>query len=74
LHAVYQASHHGDAAFELAVRNGVRAHHWRFGDMPPQPEVTGDAISQITAYVRWLQLLSAAPPLSDTRRREGDRP
>jgi mono/diheme cytochrome c family protein len=56
VHDVYRASHHGDGAFELAVRNGVRAHHWRFGDMPPQPSVTPDDVRLITAYVRWLQM------------------
>jgi hypothetical protein len=33
----------------------VRAHHWRFGDMPPQPTITPDAIHMITRYVRELQ-------------------
>ena len=42
-------------AFELAVRRGVRAHHWLFGDMPPQPTITPDAIPMITRYVRELQ-------------------
>jgi mono/diheme cytochrome c family protein len=55
LHEVYRASHHGDAAFALAVLNGVRAHHWRFGDMPPQPGLTGQDVRDVTAYVRWLQ-------------------
>jgi mono/diheme cytochrome c family protein len=58
LHEVYGPSHHGDVAFELAVRNGVRAHHWRFGDMPAQPQVTSDEVRAITQYVRWLQELS----------------
>jgi len=57
LHRVYRSAHHGDAAFELAVRTGVRAHHWRFGDMPPQPQVTHEDVRAITAYVRWLQEL-----------------
>jgi mono/diheme cytochrome c family protein len=54
-HIVYEPGHHGDAAFELAVRNGVRAHHWRFGDMPPQPGVPPAAVADIVAYVRWVQ-------------------
>ena len=29
-------------AFQLAVANGVRAHHWKFGDMAPVKEVTPD--------------------------------
>jgi cytochrome c len=52
---IYRPDHHGDAAFLLAVRNGVRAHHWRFGDMPPQPSVAERDVLEIIAYVRWLQ-------------------
>lgn len=44
LHRVYEPSHHGDAAFQMAVRNGVRAHHWRFGDMQPLPDLTPDDV------------------------------
>jgi mono/diheme cytochrome c family protein len=58
LHGVYRSSHHGDASFELAVRNGVRAHHWRFGDMPPVPGLMVNEVRAITAYVRWLQQLA----------------
>jgi len=54
-HRIYEPSHHGDAAFMLAVRIGVRAHHWRFGDMEPLPQVTDDMVREILAYVRWLQ-------------------
>jgi len=52
---IYEPSHHPDAAFLLAVRRGVRAHHWNFGDMPPQNGVSDDDVSQIVAYVRGLQ-------------------
>jgi len=44
-----------DVAFELAVRRGVRAHHSRLGDMPPQPAVTPAEVTAITRYVRELQ-------------------
>ena len=54
-HRYYEPSHHADASFLLAVRNGVAAHHWRFGDMPPQPQVGDDEVKAITAYVRWVQ-------------------
>lgn len=54
-HRIYEPSHHADIAFQLAVRNGVRAHHWRFGDMAPVPNVSDEQIAAITAYVRWLQ-------------------
>ena len=35
LSVVFQPGHHGDGAFALAAINGVRAHHWDFGDMAP---------------------------------------
>lgn len=54
-HRVYEPSHHGDAAFTLAVRNGVAAHHWRFGDMPAQPTVAAEDVKRIVDYVRWVQ-------------------
>lgn len=52
LHRIYEPSHHADIAFQLAVKNGVRAHHWQFGDMAPVPNVTPDDVGHITAYVR----------------------
>ena len=55
VHKIYEPSHHGDAAFILAAQNGVRAHHWRFGDMPPVQGVTRAEVMDIVAYVRALQ-------------------
>ena len=55
VHPFYVPSHHGDAAFRFAVQRGVAAHHWRFGDMPPQPQVSESEIDAIVPYVRWLQ-------------------
>ena len=55
LHIIYEPSHHSDAAFMLATQRGVAAHHWRFGDMPPQPYVDSATVRKITAYVRWAQ-------------------
>ena len=52
LHKIYEPSHHGDAAFQLAAKSGVRAHHWPYGDMAPVPQVTPDEVAHITAYVR----------------------
>ena len=52
LHKIYEPSHHADAAFQLAVANGVRAHHWKFGDMAPVKGVTPDDVAHVTAYVR----------------------
>jgi mono/diheme cytochrome c family protein len=58
VHVIYEPNHHSDAAFQLAAANGVRAHHWQFGDMAPVPGVTQGQVSEITAYVRWLQRLA----------------
>ncbi len=56
IHRIYEPSHHGDMAFVLAARNGVRAHHWKFGNMPPVEQPLTDAeIGAIITYVREIQ-------------------
>lgn len=55
VHQIYNPGHHPDAAFFSAAHNGVRHHHWHFGDMPPQPQVTDADLAAIVAYVRGLQ-------------------
>lgn len=55
VHKIYEPGHHGDTAFLMAARNGVRAHHWRFGDMPPVPGVSEEDVSNIVRYVREIQ-------------------
>lgn len=55
IHRYYEPSHHPDSLFTRAVRFGVRQHHWRFGNMPPQPEVPQEEIDLITGYVREIQ-------------------
>ena len=55
VHKIYEPNHHGDAAFLRAAANGVRAHHWNFGEMPRIEGVTPDEVQQIIRYVRWLQ-------------------
>lgn len=55
LHRVYHPGHHGDQAFFLAAKNGAKAHHWRFGNMPPVAGVTDQQLDMIVAYVRALQ-------------------
>ena len=55
VHKIYEPGHHGDAAFLLAAKNGVRAHHWRFGNMPPVEGVTDGDVKMIVTYVRELQ-------------------
>ncbi|MEO8249647.1 MAG: cytochrome c [Burkholderiales bacterium] len=55
LNPVYNPGHHPDEAFMRAVRNGVRQHHWNFGDMPAQPAVSEEEVRQIIRYVREVQ-------------------
>lgn len=55
VHKIYEPNHHGDVAFQRAAASGVRAHHWKFGDMPKIDGVTPDEVEQITRYIRWLQ-------------------
>jgi cytochrome c5 len=51
----YRPGHHGDGAFLNAARNGVQAHHWDFGDMPPVEGLTNSDIAALVRYIRELQ-------------------
>lgn len=56
VHKIYEPSHHGDAAFLVAVRDGARQHHWLFGSMLPVEQILTDGeIALIILYVRELQ-------------------
>lgn len=55
VHDVYNPGHHDDGAFYRAVENGVRRHHWNYGNMPPQPQVSRETVATIVRYVRELQ-------------------
>ncbi len=55
VHKIYEPNHHGDPAFQRAAANGVKAHHWEFGNMPKIEGVTSEDVDQIVKYVRWLQ-------------------
>ncbi len=55
VHIIYEPSHHGDMSFQLAAKNGVRSHHWPFGDMPPVADVSEMDVENIIAYIRKLQ-------------------
>ncbi len=54
-HKIYEPNHHADVAFQRAAENGVRAHHWEFGNMPKIEGVTPADVEQVIRYVRWLQ-------------------
>ena len=52
---IYHPGHHSDVSFRRAVTQGVRQHHWTFGDMPPVATVTADEVERIICYIRELQ-------------------
>lgn len=55
IHKIYNPGHHADEAFFRAAKNGVRGHHWSYGNMPKQPQVSAGEVAAIIAYVRELQ-------------------
>ena len=56
MHAFYKPNHHGDASFYRAAMSGVKAHHWKFGDMLPVEGMTQRTIVKIVPYIRWMQV------------------
>ena len=52
---IYRPSHHGDFSFVRAVTLGVPQHHWLFGAMPAQAQMTREQIDQIVTYIREIQ-------------------
>lgn len=52
---IYEPGHHADEAFQRAAFNGVTAHHWNFGNMPPIEGLTRADVQYVARYVRELQ-------------------
>ena len=52
---VYHPGHHQDFSIRNAVSQGVRQHHWTFGDMAPVAGVSSDEVEKIICYVREMQ-------------------
>ena len=48
VHKIYEPSHHADFAFQRAAAQGVRAHHWKFGNMPKIESVTPDDVTHLS--------------------------
>jgi len=55
IHDIYNPGHHSDISFHRAVQYGTQQHHWSFGNMPPQPQVTKEQVDKILRYIRELQ-------------------
>lgn len=62
VHKIYEPGHHQDFTIQSAVRNGVPAHHWQFGNMPPVPTVTDEDIPNVICYIRELQRANGIIP------------
>ena len=58
VHWTYKPGYHADEDFYDAVKLGVVAHHWPYGDMPPIPGLSDDEIAEVVAYVRAAQAAS----------------
>lgn len=52
---IYHPNHHADLSFRWAIERGVRAHHWKFGDMPKVEGVSSSEIDALIKYIRGLQ-------------------
>jgi mono/diheme cytochrome c family protein len=66
LSVVYEPGHHPDESFRRAVAQGVPAHHWDFGAMPPLPALSDSDVDSIIAFVRYRQQaegFEAYPPI-----------
>ena len=55
MHAFYKPNHHGDASFYRAALQGVKTHHWNYGDMPRVEGITKRTLGKIVPYIRWVQ-------------------
>ena len=52
LHPYYKPEHHGDISVYLAVYQGVQQHHWQFGNMPAQKQLTPEDAGHLLSYIR----------------------
>ncbi|GGB92540.1 hypothetical protein GCM10011352_18240 [Marinobacterium zhoushanense] len=55
VHKIYNPGHHSDQAIYNAMRNGVREHHWPYGDMPKQTSVGFMESTAIVKFIREMQ-------------------
>ena len=62
VHKIYEPGHHQDFSIQSAVRNGVPAHHWQFGNMLPVPTVADEDIPNVICYIRELQRANGIIP------------
>ena len=49
---IYHPGHHPDFSIRNAVGQGVKQHHWVFGDMAPLASVSSADVEKIICYIR----------------------
>lgn len=49
---IYREKRHADLAFHLAVGQGVKSHHWPYGDMPPVQGISPEQTADVIAWIR----------------------
>lgn len=52
LHPMYRFDIYPDYHFKRVMKEGRPEHHWRFGPMPAQPQLSDAQTTSIIAYVR----------------------
>lgn len=67
LSVVYEPNHHPDESFQAAIEQGVRAHHWNFGDMQPVTGLDQAQIDAIIAHIREVQAREGFEPYPPER-------
>lgn len=55
VHRIYDTEHHSDTELAASSVEGVRAHHWPFGAMPPAEGLTPEEAASIVAFLRAVQ-------------------
>jgi len=55
IHDIYNPGHHSNRSFYSAVRKGVSQHHWPYGDMPAQKQVSFSEMGLIVQFIRTVQ-------------------
>ena len=56
VHQFYRPSLHPDESFIVAIRLGVRNHHWQYGNMPPIANLSDAEIAAIIRFIRAAQV------------------
>jgi cytochrome c len=55
IHDIYNPGHHSNQAIVNAIKHGVRAHHWPYGDMPAQEKIGFAETMAVIEFIREVQ-------------------